>query len=37
MDGQREFENAMAVEGYVVPVDVYPNGSIADEDGNYFR
>ncbi len=36
IDGEREFEDAMTVEEYVVPVDVYPNGSIVDADGNRF-
>lgn len=34
--GEREFEDAMTVEEYIVPVDVYPDGSIVDADGNYF-
>lgn len=37
IDGEREFEDAMTVEEYVVPVDVYPDGSIVDVDGNCFR
>jgi hypothetical protein len=36
MDGHREFEDAMTVEEYVVPVQVSPDGSIADENGNVF-
>ncbi len=36
IDGEREFEDAMTVEEYVVPVDVQPDGSIVDADGNYF-
>ena len=36
IDGEREFEGAMTVEEYVVPVDVYPDGSIVDVDGNRF-
>jgi len=35
-DGEREFEDAMTIEEYVVPVDVYPDGSIVDADGNCF-
>jgi hypothetical protein len=35
-DGERDFEDAMTVEEYVVPVDVYPDGSIVDADGNCF-
>jgi hypothetical protein len=36
MDGHRDFEDAMTVEEYVVAVDVFPDGSITDEDGNVF-
>jgi len=36
IDGERTFEDAMTVEEYVVPVDVYPDGSVVDADGNYF-
>lgn len=36
IDGHREFEDAMTVEEYVVPVDVYPDGSIVDAGGNHF-
>ena len=36
IDGHRDFEDAMTVEEYVVPVDVYPDGSIVDEAGNHF-
>ena len=36
MDGHRDFEDAMTVEEYVVPVDVHRDGSIADADGNHF-
>lgn len=35
--GEREFEDAMTVEEYIVPVDVYPDGSTVDADGNYFN
>jgi hypothetical protein len=34
--GEREFDDAMTVEEYIVPVDVYPDGSTIDADGNYF-
>ena len=37
MDGEREFEDAITVEEYVVEVDVFPDGSIIDADGNSFR
>lgn len=36
IDGERDFEDAMTVEEYVVPVDVNPDGSIIDADGNCF-
>lgn len=34
--GQRDFDEAMAVEEYVVPVTVHPDGVITDADGNCF-
>jgi hypothetical protein len=34
--GEREFEDAMTVEDYILPVDVFPDGFIVDEDGNCF-
>lgn len=36
MDGHRDFEDAMTVEEYVVPVEVSPDGSIVDECGKVF-
>lgn len=36
LDDQRDFDDAMEVEDYIVPVDVLPDGSILDEDGNCF-
>jgi len=36
IDGEREFEDAMTVEEYIVEVSVFPDGSITDEDGNVF-
>ena len=36
LDGQRDFDDAMTVEDYILPVDVFPDGSILDEDGNVF-
>ncbi|MEI7733411.1 MAG: hypothetical protein WCO56_27820 [Verrucomicrobiota bacterium] len=36
LDGERDFEDAITVEEYVVPVDVYPDGTILDECGNSF-
>jgi hypothetical protein len=34
--GERDFDDAIAVEEYVVKVDVLPDGSIIDADGNHF-
>ena len=36
MDGEREFEDAIETEEYVVAVTVQPDGSIIDEDGRRF-
>jgi hypothetical protein len=36
LEGERDFEDAMTVEDYILPVDVSPDGSILDEDGNCF-
>ena len=36
LDGQRDYEDAITVEEYVVPVTVHPDGTITDEDGRCF-
>ena len=36
LDCEREFEDAIEVEEYVVPVTLHPNGTITDADGNAF-
>ena len=36
LDGERDYEDAMAVEEYVVPVTVHPDGKIIDEDGRCY-
>jgi hypothetical protein len=36
LDGERDFYDAITVEEYVVPVMVYPDGTLTDEDGNCF-
>ena len=36
LDGEREFEDAIETEEYVVPVTVQPDGKIVDEDGRCF-
>jgi len=37
LDGDREYEDAITLEEYVVPVTVYPDGRIVDGEGNCFR
>ena len=34
--GDVEFEDAVTVEDYIVEVDVSPDGSVTDADGNHF-
>ena len=34
--GQRDFDDAMTVEEYILDVDVLPDGVVVDEDGNCF-
>ena len=36
LDGEREYEDAIEVEEYVVPVTLHPDGKIVDEDGRCF-
>ena len=36
LDGERDFDDAVTVEEYIVPVTVHPDGSFTDEDGNSF-
>jgi hypothetical protein len=36
LDGERDFDDAITVEEYVVPVTVYPDGTFTDEVGNCF-
>ena len=36
LNGERDFDDAITVEEYVVEVDVLPDGSIVDADGNHF-
>jgi len=36
LDWERDYEDAIAVEEYVVPVTVQPDGAITDADGNCF-
>jgi len=37
LEGERDYEDAMTVEEYVVEVDVWPDGSISDAVGNIFE
>lgn len=36
LDGEREFEDAMTIEEYVVPVMIHPDGVITDGNDNCF-
>lgn len=36
LEGERDFEDAMTVEKYIVEVDLFPDGSITDAVGNIF-
>jgi len=37
IDGEREFEDAVTTEEFVVEVDVFPDGTIVDAGGNSFQ
>lgn len=36
LEHERDFDDAITVEDYILPVTVLPDGSILDEDGNVF-
>lgn len=36
LDGNRDFEEAMTIEDFILPVSVWPNGSISLQDGTTF-
>lgn len=36
LDGEREFDDAITVEDFILPVDVWLDGSISTEDGSTF-
>lgn len=36
LDGEREFDDAMSTDEFVLPVNIWPDGSISDEDGRRF-
>ena len=37
IDGERDFDDAITVEEYVVPVYVLPDGTVTNESGNVIR
>lgn len=37
LDGERDFDDAMAVDEYVAPVTIHPDGVLVAEDGSFFR
>jgi hypothetical protein len=36
LDGEREFDDAVSTDDFILPVDVWPDGSISTEDGSIF-
>lgn len=36
LDGERDFDDAITVEEYLLPVTIHPDGTITDECGNQF-
>jgi len=36
LDGECEFDEALCLDDFVLPVDVWPDGSISIEDGSVF-
>lgn len=36
IDGEREFDDAISVDDFILPVDVWSDGSISIEDGSTF-
>ena len=36
LDGERDFDDATTIEEYVENVDVLPDGSVTDVEGNHF-
>jgi hypothetical protein len=37
IDGERDFDDAVTIEEYIVEVDVLTDGSIINADGNHFH
>ena len=36
LDGERDFDDAITVDEYIVPVTIQPDGSIIDDEGRCF-
>jgi hypothetical protein len=36
LDGEREFDDAISVDDFILPVDVWSDGSISIEDGSTY-
>ena len=36
LDGERDFDDAITTDEFVLPVDVWPDGSITTEDGRVY-
>jgi hypothetical protein len=36
MAGERDFDDATTIEDFILPVNVWPDGSISTEDGSIF-
>lgn len=34
--GEREFDDAISTDDFILPVDIWPDGSISTEDGSIF-
>lgn len=36
LDGEREFEDSISADDFILPIDVWPDGSISTEEGLIF-
>ena len=36
LNGEREFDDAISIDDFILPVDLWPDGSISIEDGSAF-
>lgn len=36
MEGERDFDDAITIEDYILPVEVWPDGSVTTKDGRRF-